>query len=80
VTLGGQVLPPGASIFFSPYVLRRDPSILPDHERFDPDRWLPERAKDKTRPAFIPFGAGSRQCLGEGLRGRSGRYPGKPFE
>jgi cytochrome P450 len=67
VRLGGHVLPPGASIFFSPYAVHRDPSIFPDPDRFDPDRWLPEHAKTIPRPAFIPFGAGSRQCLGEGF-------------
>ncbi len=67
VTLGGQVLPPGASIFFSPYAVHRDPTIFPDPDRFDPDRWLPERAKAIPRPGFIPFGAGNRQCMGEGF-------------
>jgi cytochrome P450 len=67
VNLGGHVLPPGSSIFLSPYVVHHDPSIYPDPELFDPDRWLPDRAKDIPRPAFIPFGAGKRQCLGEGF-------------
>jgi cytochrome P450 len=67
VTLGSHVLPAGASIFFSPYSVQRDPGIFADPEQFDPDRWLPERAKEIPRPAFIPFGAGNRQCLGEGF-------------
>lgn len=67
VRLGGHVLPPGASVFFSPYSLHRDPKMYADPEMFDPDRWLPERAKQIPRPAFIPFGAGNRQCLGEGF-------------
>jgi cytochrome P450 len=67
VNLGGHVLPPGASIFFSPYALHRDPSTYADPEVFDPDRWSPERAKEIPRPAFVPFGAGNRQCLGEGF-------------
>ena len=67
VTLGGRVLPAGATLLFSPYVVHRDPASYPDPERFDPDRWSPERAKDIPRPAFIPFGAGARQCLGEGF-------------
>jgi cytochrome P450 len=67
VNLGGHVLPAGASILFSPYAVHRDPSIYADPELFDPDRWLPERAKEIPRPAFIPFGAGNRQCLGEGF-------------
>jgi cytochrome P450 len=67
VTLGDHVLPPGASILFSPYALHRDPRTYPDPDVFDPDRWIPERAKSIPRPAFIPFGAGNRQCLGEGF-------------
>lgn len=67
VTLGDHVLPPGASILFSPYALHRDPRTYPDPGVFDPDRWIPERAKSIPRPAFIPFGAGNRQCLGEGF-------------
>ena len=67
VTLGGVALPAGASILFSPYSLHRDPTFYPDPDRFDPDRWLPERAKDVPRPAFVPFGAGNRQCIGEGF-------------
>lgn len=67
VTLDGHVLPPGASIFFSPYAVHHDPSIFPDPDSFDPDRWLPEPARKIPRPAFIPFGAGTRQCLGEGF-------------
>jgi pentalenene oxygenase len=65
VTLGGHVLPPGASILFSPYAVHRDPNVFEDPDLFNPDRWLPERAKKIPRPGFIPFGAGSRQCLGE---------------
>jgi pentalenene oxygenase len=67
VTLGSQVLPAGASILFSPYAVHRDPATFRDPDLFDPDRWLPERAKEIPRPAFIPFGAGNRQCLGEGF-------------
>jgi cytochrome P450 len=67
VTLGDRRLPAGASIMISPYSVHRDPSLYADADVFDPDRWLPERAKQIPRPAFIPFGAGSRQCIGEGF-------------
>jgi len=65
VTLGGLALPAGASVLFSPYSLHRDPGIYAAPDSFDPDRWLPERAKDIPRPAYIPFGAGNRQCIGD---------------
>jgi len=67
VTLGGRKLPAGASVLFSPYTVHRDPDLYPDPDVFDPDRWLPDRAKDIPRPAFVPFGAGNRQCIGEGF-------------
>jgi cytochrome P450 len=67
VTLGGFALPAGASVLFSPYAVHRDPTLYADPDVFDPDRWLPERAKDVPRPAFVPFGAGNRQCIGEGF-------------
>jgi cytochrome P450 len=67
VTLGGRALPAGASVLFSAYSLQRDPALFADPDTFDPDRWLPERAKDIPRPAFVPFGAGNRQCIGEGF-------------
>jgi cytochrome P450 len=67
VELGGLRLPKGTSIMFSPYSLQREERFFADPESFDPDRWLPERAKEIPRPAFIPFGAGNRQCIGEGF-------------
>ena len=63
--LGGHPLPPGSTILFSPYALHRDPEFFPEPERFDPDRWLPERAKTVPRYAMIPFSAGQRKCMGD---------------
>jgi cytochrome P450 len=62
--LGQYELPAGAQVLISPYAMHRDPSVFPDPLRLDPDRWLPERAAAIPRHAFIPFGAGSHQCLG----------------
>jgi len=67
VVLGEVSLPAGASILFAPYSLHRDPNLYADAEVFDPDRWLPQRAQNIPRPAFVPFGAGNRQCIGEGF-------------
>ncbi|MGW4158329.1 cytochrome P450 [Streptomyces sp. NPDC004788] len=35
-----------------------------DPGRFDPDRWLPERAAALPRRGFAGFANGPRQCLG----------------
>ncbi|MDU0287605.1 cytochrome P450 [Saccharothrix longispora] len=64
VELGGVVLPEGAEVIFSPHALHHDPASFEDPHRFDPDRWSPERAATIPRGAFVPFGLGARQCVG----------------
>lgn len=61
--LGGVTIPAGSSLYYSPYALHHDPRHYPDPARFDPDRWLPDRLQQK--PAFLPFGVGVHQCIGE---------------
>ncbi|MBP2328297.1 cytochrome P450 [Kibdelosporangium banguiense] len=63
--LGGHDIPVGASVYYSPYALHRDPRWYPDPERFDADRWLPERSGALPRGAYCPFGAGVHRCIGE---------------
>jgi pentalenene oxygenase len=65
--LAGHRLPPGATVMFSPYLLHHDPALFPDPDRFLPDRWLPGQAVAAPPGAMIPFGAGSRKCIGETL-------------
>lgn len=67
VELGGYRLPAGAHVLFSPYALQRHPDHFPDPDVFDPDRWLPDRRAEVSRTAFLAFGAGSQNCIGEGL-------------
>ncbi|MET9800919.1 cytochrome P450 [Streptomyces sp. NPDC006368] len=65
VELGGHTLPAGTEVAFSLYAMHRDPDLYPEPERFDPDRWLPERRAGTARRAYIPFGAGNRKCIGD---------------
>jgi cytochrome P450 len=62
--LGGYRLPRGWLAFLMPYVLHRQPAYWPDPDRFDPDRFLPERSAERPKFAYLPFGAGPRQCIG----------------
>lgn len=64
VDLGGVRLPEGAEVIVSPHALHHDPASFADPDRFDPGRWAPERADDVPKGAFVPFGAGTRQCIG----------------
>lgn len=63
--LGGHPLRAGTVVFYSSYALHRHRSLFPHPERFDPDRWAPERSGEVPRGAMIPFGAGSRKCIGD---------------
>jgi cytochrome P450 len=65
VELAGFTLSPGTEVAFSLYALHRDPRAYADPERFDPDRWLPERSVGRPREAFVPFSAGNRKCIGD---------------
>ncbi len=64
VDLGGERLPPGTEVTVSPHTLHYDSRSFADPHRFDPDRWAPDRVGSVPRGAYIPFGAGNRQCVG----------------
>lgn len=65
VTLGGEKIPKGSRILFSPYLLHRNPRYWKDPARFDPMRFTSFAAPEGIpKYAFLPFGAGPRSCIG----------------
>jgi sterol 14-demethylase len=58
------VIPKGTWVVVSPTVSHRIPSVFPDPDAFDPDRFLPPREEDKRDFAYIAFGGGRHKCLG----------------
>lgn len=60
--LGGRPIPAGALVILSPWWLHRHPECWDRPADFDPERFRDGRA---DRTAFIPFGAGPRQCIGK---------------
>jgi cytochrome P450 len=65
VEIGGHLIPANTQMLYSMYVIHHDPEVYPDPDRFDPDRWEGERGRRIPRTAFVPFGAGVRNCIGE---------------
>ena len=61
----GYRIPKGARLLVSPYVVHRLPEFWSDPERFVPERFSPEGSAQKQSHAYIPFGAGPRQCIGK---------------
>lgn len=62
--VGGFRVPKGSYVLIVPWVLHRHPKLWEKPEAFDPDRFLPEREKERPRFTFFPFGGGPRQCIG----------------
>jgi cytochrome P450 len=62
--IGGYRVPAGATLMMSQWVMHRDPRYYDNPERFNPDRWLDERAKGAPRFSYFPFGGGPRTCIG----------------
>jgi cytochrome P450 len=64
--IGGYDIPAGSDVLISIYSLHRHPAFWPDPDRFDPERFAPPPGADPhaRMPAFLPFGAGPRTCVG----------------
>ncbi|KZL68265.1 cytochrome p450 [Colletotrichum incanum] len=62
VTLGGHWIPGGTTVGTQAWTMHRKPEIFPRPEVFHPERWnQPTKA---MKDAFMPFGGGSRVCIG----------------
>lgn len=63
----GYRIPAGESVLACSTATHFLPEFFPEPDRFDIDRYLPERAEHKQRDAFAPFGLGTHRCLGAGF-------------
>ncbi len=62
--IGTVPIPKRHIVLISMYATHRDPRFFPEPEAFRPERWLDGLEKRLPRGAFIPFGMGSRKCIG----------------
>jgi cytochrome P450 len=60
----GYRIPAGAVVAISPYVLHRLPAWWRDPERFDSERFAADAPHERPRFAYMPFGGGPHQCIG----------------
>lgn len=58
-------VPEGTLITIPVLGLHRDPSIYPDPDKFDPERFDVDKIATRHPYAYLPFGEGPRICIGE---------------
>ena len=65
--LAGHHVAAGQRVYVVTSVTHRLPEFFPEPDRFDIDRYLPERAEHRQPYAYAPFGLGTHRCLGGGF-------------
>lgn len=92
-TFSPFVTPP-TSPPFSPYVMHRSREYWHDADHFQPERWLPLQHRpgyagfmslmsnvgEAVNGAYVPFGAGPRNCIGTGVKSVVGSVRGRVLE
>ncbi|MFO7562262.1 MAG: cytochrome P450 [Enhygromyxa sp.] len=64
---GGYQFEVGDKLFTPLSVTHFLPEYFPEPERFDIERFLPERAEDHQRFVYNPFGLGNHACVAQGV-------------
>ncbi|XP_063914272.1 cytochrome P450 4C1-like [Zophobas morio] len=54
------IFPAGSNLFVPIILLHRDPEVWSEPEKFDPDRFLPDKITKRHRCSYIPFSFGLR--------------------
>ena len=62
--VAGTSLPARSIVIIPTWVVHRDPRWFEKPNAFLPERWADEAARRLPRFAYLPFGGGPRQCIG----------------
>ncbi len=62
--LCGTSVPAGVNVNYCSWASHRLPSVFPEPARFRPARFAPEAKAELPKGAYVPFGGGSRTCIG----------------
>jgi cytochrome P450 len=60
----GHWVPGGAYVNYCSWASHHLSEVFPEPERFDPERFAPEERAKLPKGAYVPFGGGSRTCIG----------------
>jgi cytochrome P450 len=62
--IAGHQIPVGVIVVVPTWVVQRDARWFPEPEAFRPERWADGASRQLPRFAYLPFGGGPRQCIG----------------
>lgn len=62
--IAGRRVKRGTMLMIAPWSIHRHEQLWVHPDRFDPDRFLPERERQQVPGSYLPFGAGPRICVG----------------
>jgi cytochrome P450 len=62
--LAGRQVPGGVPVNYCSWASHRLPDVWPEPESFRPERFAPGNRERIPKGAYIPFGGGSRMCIG----------------
>ncbi len=62
--LEGVAVPGGVPVNYVSWASHRLPDVFPEPDAFRPERFAPEVRAALPKGAYVPFGGGSRTCLG----------------
>lgn len=62
--INGYIVKRGTGINIPIWSIHRSPQYWTDPSSFRPERFAPDNAATLTKGAYLPFGAGPRQCIG----------------
>lgn len=63
-TFNGVAVPGGVPVNYCSWASHRLPDVWPEPEAFRPERFAPGNRERIPKGAYVPFGGGSRTCIG----------------
>uniref|UniRef100_A0A182NTX5 Cytochrome P450 n=1 Tax=Anopheles dirus TaxID=7168 RepID=A0A182NTX5_9DIPT len=63
--MNGTIIPAGTMINLNIYNLHRNPKVFPEPDKFIPERFSDDNEIKRGPYDYIPFSAGSRNCIGQ---------------